>query len=281
MRLLPRFKRKKINSAQAPIDLATQFPDFDRRTIEIIRKVQPYTMTSPERIGALCQSVRYLVNHGIEGAIVECGVWKGGSMLAAIEVLNELDASDRQLWLYDTFDGMTEPGEGDVDYMGQTAQQLLATQSRDDNRSVWCRTKLNEVQTLLKQSGYPFEKMHFIQGPVEKTLPNQLPPRIAMLRLDTDWYKSTKHELVYLFPRLVPGGVLIIDDYGHWEGCRRAVDEYFRDHQVPILLQRIDYTGRIGIKPNSLEPASRKPESTEASNIERASSFEINRSIAH
>ncbi len=253
MRLLPRFKRKIINHPQLPIDLATQFPDFDRRTIEIIRKVQPYTMTSPERIGALCESVRYLVNHGITGAIVECGVWKGGSMLAAIEVLNELDASDRQLWLYDTFDGMTEPGEGDIDFLGQTAQQLLASQSRDDTRSVWCRTKLQEVQVLLKQSRYPFEKMFFVQGPVEKTLPNQLPSRIAMLRLDTDWYESTKHELVHLFPRLVPGGVLIIDDYGHWEGCRRAVDEYFRDHQIPILLQRIDYTGRIGIKPAPLE----------------------------
>ena len=73
-----------------------------------------------------------------------------------------------------------------------------------------------------------------------------MPERIALLRIDTDWYESTRHELVHLYPRLSPGGVLIIDDYGHWQGARKAVDEYF---QAGLFLNHIDYTGRLAIKP--------------------------------
>jgi O-methyltransferase len=83
---------------------------------------------------------------------------------------------------------------------------------------------------------------------VEDTLPDQAPERIALLRLDTDWYASTKHELEQLYPRLAEGGVLIVDDYGHYEGARRAVDEYFRAAGEPVLLNRIDFSGRLVIK---------------------------------
>ena len=89
--------------------------------------------------------------------------------------------------------------------------------------------------------------MHFVQGMVEETIPAGAPEKIALLRLDTDWYESTHHEMVHLFPRISDGGVLIIDDYGHWAGARRAVDEYFHEHNIAILLNRLDYTGRIGI----------------------------------
>ena len=83
---------------------------------------------------------------------------------------------------------------------------------------------------------------------MEDTLPEQAPSRIALLRLDTDWYESTRHELIHLYPRLSQGGVLIVDDYGHWDGCRLAVDEYFATEADPVLLTRIDYTGRICVK---------------------------------
>ena len=79
-------------------------------------------------------------------------------------------------------------------------------------------------------------------------MPGYLPSGIALLRLDTDWYESTKHELEHLYPLLVSGGVIIIDDYGHWKGAKKAVDEYIKDNNLPLLLNRIDYTGRIGIK---------------------------------
>jgi O-methyltransferase len=90
--------------------------------------------------------------------------------------------------------------------------------------------------------------VRLVKGKVEDTVPKNAPEKIALLRLDTDWYESTRRELVHLFPRLVPGGVLIIDDYGHWQGARKAVDEYIAGNQVKILLNRVDYTGRIGVK---------------------------------
>jgi len=90
--------------------------------------------------------------------------------------------------------------------------------------------------------------MRFIVGKVEDTIPGEAPGKIAILRLDTDWYESTKHELINLYPKLSTGGVLIIDDYGHWEGARKAVDEYIHDQRLRILLNRIDYTGRIAVR---------------------------------
>ena len=94
---------------------------------------------------------------------------------------------------------------------------------------------------------YPAHKIHFIKGKVEDTIPEQSPEKIALLRLDTDWYESTKHELIHLFPRLAIGGVIIIDDYGHWQGARKAVDEYLAEHQIALMLHRVDVTARIGI----------------------------------
>jgi hypothetical protein len=108
---------------------------------------------------------------------------------------------------------------------------------------------LDAVRRTVLGSGYPAERVHFVEGRVEDTLPAHAPEQLALLRLDTDWYESTRAEMEHLYPRLVPGGVLIIDDYGHWEGARRAVDEHFAAHGPAPLLHRIDYTARIAVKP--------------------------------
>ena len=108
---------------------------------------------------------------------------------------------------------------------------------------------LEEVRHNLSNVGYPDDRIKLVKGLVEATLPNKAPSKIALLRLDTDWYESTRHELIHLYPRLAQRGVLIIDDYGHWEGAQKAVDEYIRDNNLPVLLNQIDYTGRIAIKP--------------------------------
>jgi O-methyltransferase len=107
---------------------------------------------------------------------------------------------------------------------------------------------LDIVMEAIESTAYPSEKVHYIKGMVEQTIPEFVPKKIALLRLDTDWYESTKHELEHLFPRLSKGGVLIIDDYGHWQGARKAVEEYLKKNDVKILLNRIDYTGRMGVK---------------------------------
>ena len=172
-------------------------------------------------------------------------------MAAALRLLHNAAARNeqpqRQLWLYDTFDGMTQPGSKDVDFLGQDAGTLLGIQDRFDPNSVWCYSRLDQVKQAIFSTLYPESLSHFVVGPVETTIPQQIPEQIAILRLDTDWYQSTKHELVHLIPRLCPGGVLIVDDYGHWAGCRQAVDEYLAENNITMFLNRVDYTCRLGI----------------------------------
>ncbi|HEY4232514.1 MAG TPA: TylF/MycF/NovP-related O-methyltransferase [Lacipirellulaceae bacterium] len=204
-------------------------------------------MTSPERLNALIQAVQYVIEQNIPGDIVECGVWKGGSMMAAALTLIRLNSTERTLHLFDTYEGMPPATAEDIDHKGVPAEKLMSEQDRDTS-VIWAYAQLDEVKTNLKRTAYPADRVKFIQGRVEETIPAAAPPTISILRLDTDWYESTKHEFEHLFPRLSPGGVLIIDDYGHWEGARKATDEYVRNHNVRILLCRIDYCGRIAVK---------------------------------
>jgi hypothetical protein len=236
------------------LDLVRTAPDagpltFDAAADGIIPRVTPYTMTSPERVNALIRAVRYVAEHDIPGAIVECGVWRGGSMMAVARTLLALGDAERDLYLFDTFEGMSPPTEADVDLSGRRASQALAQTARTDEHSYWCYASLDDVKSALGRVGYPAARLHYVQGKVEETVPAQAPPEIALLRLDTDWYESTKHELAHLYPRLVSGGVLIVDDYGHWKGSRQATDEFIAATPGFGLLQRIDYTGRLAIKP--------------------------------
>ena len=248
MRLFPRRKKPSRPPAKpkADGDLQERFPDFDPATLDIIRRCKPFTMTTPERIYSLVESIRYLCRQGIEGDVVECGVWKGGSsMVAALSLIAENDVQ-RHLHLFDTFEGMPPAGEVDRDFQGDHADVLMNEQNPEPSL-VWAIAQLDEVKQNMAQTGYPSNRVHYVCGTVEETLPAQAPEQVALLRLDTDWYESTKHELEHLFPRLAPGGVLIIDDYGHWQGARKAVDEYFQSW--PIMLNRVDYSCRICIKP--------------------------------
>jgi O-methyltransferase len=219
--------------------------DFGKDEAEILREVRPWTKTSAERIYALIQAVRYVSANGIGGAIVECGVWKGGSMAAVARTLLRMRDVSRDLYLFDTFEGMTEPSAKDVDYTGKPANEVMK-----ENSGFKCAdAPLERVKEVLYETGYPKERIHFVPGKVEDTVPGCAPESVSLLRLDTDWYESTKHELVHLFPRLAKAGVIIVDDYGHWKGSRQACDDYFKENQVPILLNRIDFTGRIAVKP--------------------------------
>jgi hypothetical protein len=232
---------------RSPAAKKPEFPvDFDEETQDIIRHVRYYTRTSPERIFSLCESVRHIVRHDIPGAIVECGVWRGGSMMAAALTLKSMNCEDRDLYLFDTFEGNPDPGAEDVYFTGQSAGEMLSTHDKEDERSYWCKVNLANVQHAMERVDYA-GKIHYVQGKVEETIPEHAPSNIALLRLDTDWYESTRHELVHLFPLISPHGVLIIDDYGHWQGARKAVDEYLEQQQINMLLCRIDSTGRMGV----------------------------------
>lgn len=224
-----RIDRRLRPPQRGPFELA----DVTEPEWRIIRAVGDRTMTSPERLISLMRTVEYLEGNGIDGDIVECGVFRGGSVMAASLRLMDLGATDRDLYLYDTFEGMPTPGAEDIDVHGQSAAEPFTQLQLSETSSNWARAALDEVQENVFGTGYPRHRFHFVQGMVEDTLPKVLPERIALLRLDTDWYESTRHELEHLFPRLVPGGVLIIDDYGHFQGAAKAVDEYVATLPTP------------------------------------------------
>jgi len=225
------------------------FPDISPEDLETVRTVSPYTMTSAKRIHVLCEATRYISQARIPGDVVECGVWKGGSMMAVARTLMGESDRTRDLYLFDTFEGMTDPTEDDVNADGETAAELLKSTPRSEDReSLWCVAHKDGVRDAMESTHYPIDRIHLIQGRVEETVPAQAPKRIALLRLDTDWYESTRHEMEHLYPRLERGGVLIVDDYGHWKGARKAVDEYLERTGSGLMLHRIDYTGRVGVR---------------------------------
>lgn len=227
---------------------ASDFADLEPEFLKLSELVGPFTMTSTERRYALYKSVEHIATRNIPGDFVECGVWKGGSaMLAALTLQRFEPGSNRRLFLYDTYTGMPEPGERDIGARGERARDLW-DKSRNGQESEWCFAPLDAVRKNMGSTGYPGGQVMYVEGRVEQTLPGTCPDRVSLLRLDTDWYESTLHELTHLFPRLSPGGILLIDDYGCWKGAREATDKYFLDHRVPMFLARIDDTGRIGIK---------------------------------
>lgn len=235
-----------------PVDY--RYADMTDADDALFAAVEPFTMTTKERVVALSAAVRHVVRHRVPGDFVECGVWKGGSMMAVARTLLEIGDTTRRLYLFDTFEGMPPPADVDCDFRGESATDILAREERE--RSIyWAYAPIEEVRRNLAATGYPADKLVFVQGKVEDTIPVQAPDRIALLRLDTDWYESTRHELVHLYPRLSAGGVLLIDDYGHWSGARRAVDEYLADHDLRLLLHRVDYSARLCVKPGASLPS--------------------------
>ena len=215
---------------------------------DLIDRVRPYTMTSPERIYALIQAVEYIVEARIPGSIVECGVWRGGSMMAAAWALINRGVRDRDLYLFDTYKGMVEPKEVDASDTGQVATEKFNAMQSGPNRSAWNYTSLEDVIGNLAQTSYPTERLHFVKGNVTETLHSVSTEQIALLRLDTNWYESTYAEMKSLFPHLTTGGVLLLDDYGHWQGAKKAVDQYLSETRTTLLLNRIDRDGRIAVK---------------------------------
>jgi hypothetical protein len=221
------------------------FFDLEQDFWEVFRRCRPFTFSTVERMYALYQATRHVVEKGIPGALVECGVFRGGSCMVVAHTLLSLGEEERPIYLYDTFEGMTPPGA--QDRAGpRPAGVLHPGVGTPFNQEAWA--PLEEVRRNVFGTGYPPDRFVFVRGPVEKTIPRTAPEEIALLRLDTDWYESTYHELRHLFPRLSPGGVLILDDYGLLQGCRQAVDRYLAETGAQLLLGRIDFAARYSIK---------------------------------
>lgn len=231
-----------------PDHLARTHPDLEEDFARLYKRCAPYTATSAERMHAVWTAVRHVDRHKVPGDIVECGVWRGGSSMLAALTLGELGDETRRVHLFDTFSGMTAPTGRDRDLGGAPVMPLWTAARNHVAAPVLAYASLSEVRANMARTDFQPERIVFVKGPVEETLPAQAPQQIALLRLDTDWYESTRHELEHLWPRLSPGGVMIVDDYGHWLGAREAVDEFFAGRRDAPLLHRIDYTGRAAVK---------------------------------
>lgn len=245
--MLKNWLRSAVPKPPAPIADFDPLADIGQEERAIYARVQPYTMTSIERIANVVASIDYLCRNSIAGDIVECGVWRGGCMMAAALALMRNGDTSRRIFLCDTFEGMSSPTDRDRSFDGVAAQKMLDDTSKGEG--VWCEASIEDVRANLSGIGYPAERLVFIKGKIEHSIPDARIGSVALLRLDTDWYESTRHEFQHLYPRLVVGGVCIVDDYGHWAGARQATDEYFAAQAFQPMLSRIDYTGRLLIKP--------------------------------
>ena len=216
-----------------PVNAVDAFGDLTAEERAILEATFPLTLTGPERLAALIGSVKYVVQQKIPGDIVECGVWRGGSMALVARTLLLLGDTSRTLYLYDTFEGMPAPTDRDRDLLGRAAGDLMSAEPRETGHTIWAYATLDDVRANLLATGYPADRIVFVPGKVEDTIPATIPAAISLLRLDTDWYASTRHELQHLYPKLSSHGVLIIDDYGHWRGSRDATDEFLRTRARP------------------------------------------------
>lgn len=226
--------------------------DLSSEKIDTIRAVRPYTMTTVARIEAVCAATEYIIKNDIPGAFVESGVWMGGSSMAAALTLVKLGVSDRDLYLYDTFEGIPAPGEHDrLIGHDRSVSEWWDEENSKPGAAPFLEAPVEIVRENMARTGYDLDRVQLIAGLVEETIPATAPEQIAFLRLDTDWYSSTKVEMDELFPRLSPGGVLIVDDYGFTAGSRKAVDEFLATYDRPVFLHRIDAAGRLAIKPGS------------------------------
>lgn len=225
-----------------------RFPiDMDKEFKSVYQECKKYTQTSIERMYALYKATQYIVNSKILGDFVECGVWKGGSTMIMAKTLLKMDDTKRKIYLYDTFAGMPKPSKKDKRLYDSLEFYEIWKRKQKKGYNEFNYSPLSEVKKNMFSTKYPPKNLIFVKGRVEDRIPSSAPSKIALLRLDTDWYESTYHELVHLYPLLSQGGVLIIDDYGYCSGSKEAVDKYFNKNRK-ILLNRIDIPGRLGIK---------------------------------
>jgi hypothetical protein len=221
---------------------------------KFLKIVEPYTMTSSARIAELFLCLEHIRLNNVEGDLIECGVWKGGNILGILEYLDYYKMLDRNVWLYDTFAGLTKPTEKDFGIINNMDYKSVLNEwevnQKENNTNLWCYCDVETVKNTINVSKYPKEKIKFVVGDIIETLKvnTNIPNKISLLRLDTDWYESTKIEMEILYPNLVENGVLIVDDYGCWNGSKIAVDEYFKNKSITPVIKVIDDTGISLIK---------------------------------
>lgn len=218
--LLSKKKKKKIYQyfdQQLPLEIT----NLEKK---IIKKSKKFSMTGYLRMYSLLWSFKHIINKKVTGDFVECGVWKGGNLILLKNLLTNY-SKNRKIYGYDTFEGMPKPTKFDVKYDNRSGIKIY--KNFEKKKIKWGKASFDEVKSNLLKTCKNLKNINLIKGMVENTLKKIVPKKISLLRLDTDFYESTKICLKILYPKLNKNGVLIIDDYGNWKGCRKAVDEYF------------------------------------------------------
>jgi O-methyltransferase len=195
----------------------------------LTKAVLPYTLVSLERIHNLYVLARRIENERVPGDVVECGVYNGGTAAVLSRSATHSDL-ERKVWLFDSFKGMPDITERDGDQAQEYVGKILGN--------------VEQVRALLRKTGSDLNRVRVAEGLFKDTFPTVNIRNIALLNIDADWYESVKICLEKFYDSVVPGGFVSIDDYGHWQGCREAVDEFFKHRGLSYTLQKVDYTAR-------------------------------------
>lgn len=239
---------KTVKKQNIPFPMPVELTSDECKIIDYVMK-NKLTMVSYERAITTLMAVKHAISSGVQGDFVEAGVWRGGNSLIAAAMF-KLYGVRRKVWLFDTFKGMTAPTDIDIQASNKVPAKLRYQSAQNDDHNEWCYASLDDVKSNFLKMNLLEENIIFIKGDVCQTLTESenIPAAICCLRLDTDWYESTFKELKVLYPRLTVGGILILDDYGHWSGAKKAADEYFSKHKNRPFLQYTDYSGRVAVK---------------------------------
>lgn len=230
------YKQFQILISISPVDY------FNFEKLKLFAKVWPYTMVGYKRLSNIYLLAETVEKNKIGGAFVECGVWRGGCVAVMADVSHKFK-SNRKIWAFDSFKGLPEPTEKD----GINAIRFALNRSSGKLVSInQCVASVEDVNKILFSILKLDKRNIFIEkGWFQETLPKAKSriENIAILRVDCDWYESVRCCLDNLYDNLITGGYLIIDDYGHWEGCKKAVDEFLESRKIKVRLNKIDYTG--------------------------------------
>lgn len=215
------------------------FPEISDETFwELYELAAPCSMVHVTGFYNVYQTLRYLAANAIPGDLVECGCFLGGVAIFMGALRNRLGLSEKRIYLYDTFDGPPLGTRGTRIATGETEIRRRTLPNYEE-----------AVRENVREALGTLDGFTLVAGKVEETLPRSVHRELALIRLDTDYYESTRIELETLYPKLVRGGALIVDDYGIYEEARRATDEYLAAQPLRPLLNRIDNGIWAGVKP--------------------------------
>jgi O-methyltransferase len=199
----------------------------------VLRTAAARSLCSPERLRGLRALAADVAQRNLTGDVAECGVYRGGSAAVLADQLLHRSPTTA-MWLFDAFDGMPKPGAEDPAEAWTEVGRYASSEGA--------------VRETFAAARVPFDRVHIVAGRFEETLPRFAPPPLVFLHVDCDWYASVKLCLSTLYDAVVTGGIVVIDDFGHWEGCRRAVEQFFAERGIQPTLIAIDYTSHYFVK---------------------------------